>query len=95
MIITIEGKQGEGKTMMSKLITKDRRTFCVDEHTLDTPFWTNGMDTNVEFIIVDEVKDYDKIHSFFNKSKLNISKVYEKPSTIKMPHIILIKMTPR
>lgn len=90
MIITIEGKKGEGKTSLARDICHGERVFEIEEQMLNSPFWTNEMAFHTETIIVDEVVNYRETRELFNKDLLEINKKGKHPINIKMPDVILV-----
>lgn len=90
MIITIEGKQGEGKTTLARKISKGKKTLFIPESSLTSPFWTNQMEDDTEFIVVDEVRKYDETCNVFRSDLLTINRRCKKPFNVKMPDVILV-----
>lgn len=91
MIITIEGKQGEGKTTLAKKICKGKKVSFIDEHSLKSPFWTNQMDEDTDIIVVDNVKDFENTYSNFRAKSLSINRPCKNPINRKMPDVVLVK----
>jgi broad-specificity NMP kinase len=89
MIITIEGRDNEGKTTFAKKISEGKKVY-IRELDLNSNFCFSEVDEDVEFIIIDDIKNYDKTYSFFKSEKLTINKQHKETIFIKMPHIILI-----
>lgn len=94
MIITIEGKQGEGKTTLAREICKGKKVSFIKEHSLISPFWTNQMDDDTEMIVVDEVKKYEETYAIFRSDFLTINRQCKKPINVKMPDVILVLNAP-
>lgn len=90
MIITIKGSQGEGKTTLAKKMCKGKKVFFIEEHSLKSPFWTSQMDDNTDFIVVDDVSNYEETYSIFRSEFLTINRQCKKPFDIKMPNVILV-----
>tara|TARA_R110002012_G_scaffold279428_2_gene467445 strand:- start:1003 stop:1281 length:279 start_codon:yes stop_codon:yes gene_type:complete len=91
MIITIQGKQGEGKTTLAKKICKEKKVSFIEEHSLKSPFWTNQIDDNTDFIVVDDVTNYKEIYSIFRSEFLEVNRRGKDPFYIKTPNVILIR----
>lgn len=91
MIITIEGKAGEGKNLLSKKITQGSTSILLDEYEVGRAFWNRNISKTTDFVIIDDVKDFDLIYSVFNREFLTVDKRGEKSFIIEMPHIIIIK----
>lgn len=87
MIITIEGKQGEGKTTLANEICKGKKTVFITESSLKNSMWSAQIDRETEFLVVDEVILFSKTQHFFRKAIRKFSK------TEKFPHVILINQT--
>lgn len=90
MIITIKGKQGSGKTNLARKICKGKNFLYINESFLNSTWWTHEIDKKIDFIIVDEVKNYKKTYSIFTDKFLIVNRQCKKTFTIKMPKIILI-----
>ena len=90
MIITIEGKRGEGKTMLAREITKGKRAVWINEYRLDSQWWTGLIDKTTEFIVFDEISDINKLNHLINADSLIIQKPMKPPYLIPMPSLILI-----
>ena len=93
MIITIEGKQGEGKTTLAKKICKGKRVSFIQEHSLKSPFWANQMDDDTEILVVDEVANYEETYSLFRAGILRINRQCKEPLDVKMPDVILVRQS--
>jgi hypothetical protein len=93
MIITIEGKPSSGKSLLAEQICFGKNFKIIPEYNLSQCFWTNylGVNEETEFIIVDDVKEYDKTYYLFKPDFLWIMERGKKDFKIKMPTIILIK----
>ena len=91
MIITIEGKPNEGKTSLAKKICKGKKASFIQESSLSSPFWTAQMDDDTDFIVVDDVKNYEKTYSKFRCDQLTINKQCKEPVIVNLPNVILIK----
>ena len=90
MIITIQGKQGEGKTMLAKKMCKGKKVSFIEEHSLKSPFWTSQMDDDTDFIVIDDVVNYEETYSIFRSEILTINKQCKNPVDVKMPDVILV-----
>lgn len=90
MIITIEGKPGEGKTTLAKTICHGKKTYKICEHDLNSPFWTQQMDYDTEIIVVEDVQHYLSTYANFLFPKLKINKRYKECVEIDMPDIVLV-----
>jgi len=91
MIITIQGKQGEGKTTLAKKMCKGKKVSFIEEHSLKSPFWTTQMDNDTDYIVVDGVTNYEETYSIFRNEILTINRQCKKPVDIKMPDVILVR----
>lgn len=90
MIITIEGKRGEGKTMLAREITKGKRAVWINEYRLDSQWWTGLIDKTTEFIVFDEISDINKFNHLVNGDSLIIHNPMKPSYEIPMPSLILI-----
>ena len=91
MIITIQGKQGEGKTTLVKKMCKGKKVSFIEEHSLKSPFWTNQMDDDTDFIVIDDVTNYEETYSIFRAEILTINRQCKEPFDTKMPNVILVR----
>jgi hypothetical protein len=91
MIITIQGKRGEGKTAVANKICEGKKSVCIAEYSLASAFWTEEIDVDTEIILIDDVRNYDKTCKYFRSEFLTINKQCKKPVNINMPDVILIK----
>ncbi len=91
MIITIQGKPGVGKTTLAKKICKEKKVSFIEEHSLKSPFWTNQMDDDTDFIVVDSVTNYEETYSIFRSEILTINRPCKEPVEVKMPDVILVR----
>lgn len=91
MIITIQGKRGEGKSTLANEICRDKWSIHINETHLKDPFCFSHTSESTEFIVIDGVCDYDKVFNLFNKDELEINTPFEKSYSINMPNIIIIK----
>ena len=90
MVITIQGKPGEGKTNLAKKICEGKKVYHVEESSLKHPFWTQVMDEDIDFILVDDVKNYNETYAVFRSEKLTIEKRGKYPVDIIMPDVVLV-----
>lgn len=90
MIITIQGKQGEGKTTLAKKICKGKKVSFIEEYSLKSPFWASQIDNDTDFILVDNVRDYEETYSVFRAEQLTINRPCKEKFDIKMPDVILV-----
>ena len=86
MIITIQGKKGEGKTSLVKKICKGKKVSFIEECSLKSPFWVNQMDKNTELIVVDNIKHYNDTYGIFRKKMLIINRRSKEPINV-IPNI--------
>jgi thymidylate kinase len=91
MIITIKGKEGEGKTLLAKEICKGKNVSFIEQHFLKSPFWTELIDDNVDFIIIDNVVDKSDVLDLFSLDEIQINRRMKNSYKIKTPNIILIE----
>lgn len=91
MIITIEGKAGEGKTRQAREMTEFCDVVQIQEHQLKGSFGCMQVDENTDYIIIDDVRDYDFVYNFFNKDTITIVRPNKKDIEIKTPTVIIIK----
>ena len=91
MIITIQGRKGEGKSTLAKKICKEKKVLFIDEHSLKSPFWTIEIDNDTEFILVDDVTNYEETYSIFISEILTIHRQCKEPFDIQMPDVILVR----
>ena len=91
MIITIEGGRYEGRTTLAKEICKGKKVLFTDEHSLKSPFWTNQMDDDTDFIVVDDVTNYEETYSIFRGETLTVNRRYREPFNISTPNVILVR----
>lgn len=90
MIITIEGKPGEGKSTLAKKICHGKKTYNITEFDLSGPFWTINMDYDTEIIVVEDVKKYNETYLKFCSQSLKIEKIFQKTVEIEMPDVVLV-----
>jgi thymidylate kinase len=95
MIITIEGKRGEGKTTIADKILNGIKYSYIHENSLKSPFWSSFIEQDSEFLVIDEVVNYEKVYNMFNVDSLNINRKGKPRLQIKTPNIILIKQSRR
>tara|TARA_R110002124_G_scaffold65918_3_gene180137 strand:+ start:290 stop:610 length:321 start_codon:yes stop_codon:yes gene_type:complete len=95
MIITIQGKQGEGKTTLAKKICKEKKVSLIQEHSLKSPFWTNPIDNDTDFILIDDVTNYEQTYSILKGETLTVNKPGKEPFGMKMPDVILVREVSR
>ena len=91
MIITIQGKQGEGKTTLAKKMCKGKKVSFIEEHSLKSPFWTTQIDNDTDYIVVDGVTNYEETYSIFRSEILIINRQCKKLVDVKMPNVILVR----
>ena len=91
MIIIIQGKQGEGKTTLAKKMCIGKKASFIEEHSLKSPFWTNQMNDDTDFIVVDDVTNYEETYSIFRSEILTINRQCKEPVEVKMPDVILVR----
>ena len=93
MIITIQGKQGEGKTSLAKKIYENRKAVFINVRDIFARFGFMSVENDTEFIIVDDIKrkDFEKVYSVFTENNIKIERRGEKSFSIKTPNVILIR----
>ena len=90
MIITIEGKRGEGKTSLAKQITNGKRTIWMAEHNMDTYWGTGLIDETIEYVVIDDIVNMDKFTHLKDAHTLIIERPMKPSYEIPMPNFILI-----
>lgn len=93
MIITIQGKQGEGKTALIKKICEAKKVLSIDENVLKETFWTGKIDNDIDFILIDEVVSYEETRNVFTSGILTVRRQRQEPFNFKMPDVILVCQT--
>ena len=68
MIITIEGKQGEGKSALAREVTFGKTTLFILEADLGEKV-KRILAEGIDFLVVDEVKDSTKVKLFLEEVK--------------------------
>lgn len=91
MIITIEGKKGCGKNYTAEEIVKGCGYILITESDMLNPFFTGRISETTEYVIIDDVQNYEKVRTFFNKDEIEIIRRGEPSYMDEMPHIIIIK----
>lgn len=93
MIITIKGKQGEGKTALVKTILRKKKAIFIDQYDLKVKDWLLELDDSIDFLVVDEVTKMKKTKLFLERNVFKVRKPYTEGFTdVKLPpNIILIK----
>jgi cytidylate kinase len=92
MIITIDGKKGEGKTTLVKNICKGKKVSFINECSLVSKFWTCQLDNDTDIIVIDEVKHFNKTYSIFSNAFLTIENPQKEPFVLNMPDVILVRL---
>lgn len=82
MIITIEGKQGEGKTVLAGMITEGKTCHYLNHGDIKRMAKVVESVKHDDYIVIDDIVDYDAVYTFFKKRISN---------GLKTPDIILIK----
>lgn len=90
MITLITGMQESGKTTKAREITKGKNTIWLYENLLKSPFCFNRVDSDTEYMVIDEVKNKEAISMFLVSEKLRIERHCKKDEIIDMPNVILI-----
>lgn len=90
-IITIEGSRESGKSTLARKITAHNKTITIAEYQLMDPFWTSMIKDGTEYVIIEDVKEYEITKEKFNQKTLSIYKRGLPEKEISMPSIILIK----
>ena len=91
MIVSIEGKPGDGKSSFAKKIMHNFKHIYLYGWQINKPFWTRLINESIDWIIVDDVKNMDEAKTLFRSEYLEIEKRGEYPYFIPMPNVILIK----
>ena len=93
MIITIEGKKGEGKTKLAEQISKGKIVHYITEEHLKNGirFRFSCLYINTDYIIVDDVIDIEAARDFFKTENLWIEQRGQEGFYIPTPDVILIK----
>lgn len=91
MKITIQGKQGEGKSKLALDIIGDAKFITINERYLDSPFWTGVIEIDTKYIIVDDVIDLKRAQDYFRPNKIEIHRRGLAPTEIDTPNVIIIK----
>ena len=88
MIITIEGKQGEGKTTLAKTILKNKKAIFIYEYDLKNKEWLLDVDNSIDFLVVDEVTKMEKTKLFLTENIFKVRGPYTESShKVKLPKI--------
>lgn len=93
MIITIEGTRGSGKTTICNKIWKHKKAFFINEQDVKKTFAFERINKETDFIVIDEVLDYDFVYKYFKEDYLYVNKRFGMPFIIKMPDVILVKQS--
>lgn len=74
MIITIEGKNGEGKTTLAKMITEinNKKAIFIYEYDLYNKSWLSELDSSIHFLVIDEITEIKKAKLFLKKIKVKL-----------------------
>lgn len=91
MIITIEGKAGEGKTTLAREIFEGRKVVQIQERALHHYFGLSMVDKDTEVIFIDNVRNLKETHQLLKEDFLEINYPCKDPITIETPDIILVK----
>mgnify|MGYP003640975131 CR=1 FL=1 len=68
-----------------------KKVSFIEEHSLKSPFWTNQMNDDTDFIVVDDVTNYEETYSIFRSEILTINRQCKEPVEVKMPDVILVR----
>ncbi len=91
MIITIEGERETGKTLLAREISADRETVWLEEYEIDGMFGLSDILESTQLVIIDNVRNYEKTKSIFDKKNIVVQKIFCDEKVITTPDVILIK----
>jgi len=91
MYVTIEGKQGEGKTSFAKQLAGAEKAVFISSNELFNRDWLLKIREDTPFLAVDEVGDAEKVKAFFNDMVFRHRRKYSTVYTVvTMPKIIVL-----
>lgn len=91
MIITIEGTPRSGKSEIARVICKGKKTVFLAEHNFKSPWWSQAIAVDTDFVIIDDVINANMILSRFEGEFLTIDHPVEGSFIVKTPNVIIIK----
>ena len=93
MIITIEGKQNEGKSLLAKNIIGDRKAVHIDPKSLIHWNYLEEVDNTTEVIVFDDLPDnyFNDLRVLFSSTEITIERQGRSSVVINTPDVILIK----
>ena len=90
MIITIEGKPGEGKSKLASMICANKNVLYMEESYLGGRLWFCA-DRTPDYIVVDNVNNIERVKDWFSSDKIVYHLKFEGEMEVPMPHVIIMK----
>lgn len=90
MIITMEGRPGEGKSTLANAICADKNVLHITEDDLNGRLWF-CTDNVPDYIVVDNVNNIERVKDWFSSDKIVYHIKFEGKMEAPMPHVIIMK----
>lgn len=90
MIITIEGRPGEGKSTLAGAICAGKNVLHITENDLNGRLWF-CTDNVPDYIVVDNVNNIELVKDWFSSDNIIYHVKFEENMDVPMPHVIIMK----